>query len=283
MKNILLPTDFSDNSWNAIQYAVELFKDEKCNFFLLNTYTPIIYDVEYMNVGAASFGLIDAMREASEKGVSKLQKKIEKKYANSDHKFIQISSFNTLTFEIQELSEAKPMDYIVMGTKGATGLDEVLFGSNTVHVIKKAKCPVLAIPSGFSFEAPKEILFPSDYEISFKKKQVKPIVDIALSQTSKVHVLNVSYGYDLSEKQEKNKQKLNTLFNTISHVFHSVPDQNVTEAISEFQQKTRVNLLVMINNKHSFFENLFFKSKIKEIGFHLNVPFLVIPSNTKKD
>ncbi|WP_373282945.1 universal stress protein [Aquaticitalea lipolytica] len=35
MKNILLPTDFSDNSWNAIKYALQLFKDEKCTFHLL--------------------------------------------------------------------------------------------------------------------------------------------------------------------------------------------------------------------------------------------------------
>jgi nucleotide-binding universal stress UspA family protein len=242
----------------------------------------MIYDVEYMNVGAASFGLIDAMRETSEKGVSELQKKIEKKYDNPNHNYIQVSSFNTLTFEIQELSEGNPMDFIVMGTKGATGLQEVLFGSNTVHVIKNAKCPVLAIPSDFSYETPKEILFPSDYEITFDKKQVKQIVNIAASHNSIVNVLNVSYGYDLSEKQAKNKQKLDELFNNISHVFHSVSDQNVTEAISEFQLKKRVNLLVMINNKHSFFENIFFKSKIKQIGFHLNVPFLVIPSNTKK-
>ena len=52
----------------------------------------------------------------------------------------KISSFNTLTNEIQELHEGNVMDLIVMGTKGASGLKEVLFGSNTVHVIKNAKC-----------------------------------------------------------------------------------------------------------------------------------------------
>ena len=41
--------------------------------------------------------------------------------------------------------EDKAIDYVVMGTKGATGAKEVLFGSNTVHVFKKVKCPVLAL------------------------------------------------------------------------------------------------------------------------------------------
>ncbi|WP_341220224.1 universal stress protein [Polaribacter atrinae] len=66
MKNILLPTDFSDNSWNAIQYAVQLFKDEKCNFFIMNTYTPMIYDVEYMTPGVDGFNLIDVVKNTSE-------------------------------------------------------------------------------------------------------------------------------------------------------------------------------------------------------------------------
>ena len=65
MKNILLPTDFSDNSWNAIKYAFNLFKNEKCKYYLLNTYTPKVYHVEYVLVAPAQFGLGDAMRETS--------------------------------------------------------------------------------------------------------------------------------------------------------------------------------------------------------------------------
>ena len=170
------------------------------------------------------------------------------------------------------------MDLIVMGTKGASGVKEVLFGSNTVHVIKNAKCAVLAIPSDFIFEPPREILFPSDYEVSFNEKLVKEIIDISNAYNSRVNILNASNGYDLSEKQEKNKQKLEELFKEGAYLFHNVSNQNVLEAISKFQLKVRINLLVMINNKNSFFENLFFKSTINQIGFHLNIPFLVIPS-----
>tara|TARA_B100000809_G_scaffold203240_1_gene204223 strand:+ start:244 stop:420 length:177 start_codon:yes stop_codon:yes gene_type:complete len=58
------------------------------------------------------------------------------------------------------------MDLIMMATKGVTGLKEVLFGSNTVHAIKNAKCLFLAVLSGFTFEFPQERLFPLDYEVS---------------------------------------------------------------------------------------------------------------------
>ncbi|WP_166383888.1 universal stress protein [Polaribacter sp. 11A2H] len=281
MKNILLPTDFSDNSWNAIQYAIQLLKDEKCNFFIMNTYTPVIYDVEYMNPDVEGFNLIDVVKNTSEIELNKLQQKIESQFKNPNHTYRKVASFNTLTNEIEELHKKHVMDLIVMGTKGATGLTEILFGSNTVHIIKNAKCPVLAIPSNYAFEAPNEILFPSDYEVSFNEKQVEQIVDIALSNNSKVNIINTNYGDDLSKNQLENQQKLNKILKNVTHLFYSVSNQSVTGAISEFQLKMRINLLVMINNKHSFFENLFFKSTISQIGFHLNVPFLVIPSGEK--
>ena len=193
-----------------------------------------------------------------------------------------ISVFNTLTAEIIDLVEEKAIDYVVMGTKGATGAKEVLFGSNTVHVFKSIKCAVLAIPQNFKFETPHEILFPTDYEIEFTKKQLQPLIDVTSLYISRVNILNVSYGYELSEIQEKNKKELEKLFENTAYLFHSVANESVPEAISEFQLRARINLLVMINNKHSFFENLFFKNTVNQIGFHLNIPFLLIPAKTKK-
>ena len=278
MKKILLPTDFSDNSWNAITYALQLFKDTECNFCLLNTYTPIIYHYEQMYTSSAEFGLLDAVKQASQNGLDTFKEKIEKEFSNPKHIISTISAFNTLFGEIDELHEGNAIDFIIMGTQGATGAKEILFGSNTVQMFKNAKCPVLAVPSSFTFEKPHDILFPSDYEIDFQEKHIQLIRSIASLYNARVNILNVSYGYDLSENQMNNQKKLGRLFKGVTHLFHSVRNESVPEAITKFQMKTKINLLVMINNKHSFFENLFFKSNINQIGFHLNVPFLVIPS-----
>ena len=278
MKKILLPTDFSNNSWNAIKYAVTMFNDETCHFYLLNTYTPIIYQVEYVEVYSGQFGLVEAMEEASKNGLETIMQRIKKELKNPKHTVSKISSFNTLTAAIDEICNTHKIDVIVMGTKGATGAAEILFGSNTVHTIKNAKRPLLAIPNDYPFEAPKEILFPSDYAIDFQKEHVQPIIDIAAMYQSRINIMNASYGYELSESQQHNKEKLEVFLQKNTHIFHSVSNQTVEDAIAKFQSKARINLLVMINNKHSFFENLFFKSTINHIGFHLKIPFLVIPS-----
>jgi len=279
MKHILLPTDFSDNSWNAIKYAIQLFKDDACTFYLLNTYTPIIYNVEYVLGYPAQFGLGDAIRNTSKDNLKELINRISEEFSNNPyHKFETLARFDTLISGIREFIDKHKTYMIVMGTQGATGAKEVLFGSNTVHVFKEIKCPVLAIPSEFKYENPYDILFPTDLEVSYKESMLSILSEIATTHNSRVNAMYVSTGTDLTDEQINRKQELASYFKDNSFLYHELKCMNVDEAINKFQISTKTNMLAMINNKHSFFENLFFQSKLSQIGFHLNIPFLVIPS-----
>lgn len=279
MKKILLPTDFSDNARNAINYALNLYKGKNCKFYLLNTYTPIIYNYDYrMSANGYLGDIVDIIKESSLEKLNGIEKELKEKFNNSKHQFEIISSFSLLTDEIKDVVDKYSIDLIIMGTKGATGAKEILFGTNTIHVIKKSKRPVLAIPDGYIFEEPKDILFPTDYNINYSVKQMQTLKTITEIFDSKIHVINVSHGIDLSETQNINKATLEKLFTSVKYASYRVDDQPIPQAINEFQKSTYVQLLMMINNKHSFFENLFFKPIINQIGFHLNIPFLVIPA-----
>jgi len=120
MKNILLPTDFSDNSFQAIGYALQLFEQDVCKFYFLHTYTPVIYNMDYMQGSTAQFELMDAVRSASVDGLKRFEAKINATYKNSNHTIESISSFNTLTQEVKNIVAKKNVDFIVMGTQGAT-------------------------------------------------------------------------------------------------------------------------------------------------------------------
>ena len=278
MKHILLPTDFSENSWNAIDYAIQLFKKEECTFHILNTYTPVIYHVEYVLGYPAQYGLGDAVRNTAEENLENFITKIKNKFNdNPKHEFRTYARFDTLISGIKEFVESHDIHLIVMGTKGATGAKEVLFGSNTVHVFKEIKLPVLAIPSEFGFEPPHEILFPTDLVVDYKGSKLKILEQLVKDNHARLNVLHVSTGYELTELQKQNIENLESTFEDSAFLFHNVKTMNLVEAINKFQVKHKINLLAMINNKHSFFENLFFENTINQIGFHLNVPFLVIP------
>lgn len=281
MKKIILPTDFSDNSYNAIKYALQLFKNVEATFYLVNTYTPAIYQAEYVLHSPGQIGLGDVLQENSLSQLGKLMEKLENEFENPKHIFVPHSSFNVLVNEVVEIVNNEEANMVIMGTQGATGAQEILFGTHTVHVIKKAPCPVIAVPSGFAYETPKEILFPTDYEIDYQKEQLQELLDIAENHLSSIEVIHTSSGYELTETQLKNKQKLNTVLSKMAHLFHDLPSQGVIDAINNFQMKKRMNLLVMIQNKHTFFERLFIEPVIKKICFHVNIPFLVIPHTIK--
>ncbi len=282
MKKIILPTDFSDNAYNAIKYAVHLYKGVETTFHLLHTYTPPIFQVEYLFHGPKKVHEADPYQLRAITKLQDLQERLLAEFDNPEHTFVTRAVFNTLTDEVVKMTSYEKIDLVIMGTKGLTGAKEILFGTNTTQVFEKATCPVIAVPSGFNFEAPKSILFPTDYEINFDKEQLRQLLDISKIHDADVNVIHVSTGYDLTKDQEQNKQKLNHIFDQIQHKFHDLPDQGVIAAINQFQTKKKINLLIMVRNKYTFLQRLFIDPVIKEIGININIPFMVVPYADEK-
>jgi len=277
MKKIILPTDFSDNAYKAICYALELYSTVECTFYLLNTYTPAIYQSEYILHSPGQIGLGDIYQSNSQEQLEDLKKELERKFKNPRHTLITHSVFNLLVDEVVDIANKEEADIIIMGTQGATGAKEIFMGSHTVHVIKKAPCPVLAVPAGYNFEDPKEILFPTDFEINYQYANLSALLDLTTMYDSKVDIIRISTGNELTEMQLKNKDTLHDLMGERKHHFHDLPSQEIIEGINSFKSKSKVNLLVMIQNKHTFMERLFIEPVIKKIGFHVTIPFMVLP------
>lgn len=278
MKNILLPTDFSENAYNAMEYAIQLFKDDDCTFYLLNTFTPIAYNIGTLGDGHSTMVTEEITRQNSETGLSEIENKLKEKYDNPKHTFKRLSSFNLLINEIIDVVKEKSIDLIVMGTKGATGAKEVFLGTNTMYTIKNVTCPVIAVPENFVFGELKEILFPTDFKFSLENKYFPLLRSVCTKNSSQLNVLNVYWGKPVKSDLETTKKKLAAYFKGNSIAFHQIEDVAIAEAVEQFQIKNEIDFLVMINNKHSFFENLLFKPVIKQIVYHTNVPFMVIPS-----
>lgn len=277
MKNILLPTDFSLNAFNAIEYAVQLFKDEECTFHLLNTFTPAGYNMATMTDGIPTMNIEENARKNSENRLLDIEKKLKEKFNNPKHTFERSATFNLLVNEIETVVEKRNIDLIVMGTQGATGAKEVFLGSNTMYTIKKVDCAVIAVPEKFTYQEPKDILFPTDYKFSMENKYLPLLRSICTKHKSRLSILNVYFGKPLKAPQVTTKEQLGNFFKHNAHLFLEEENMDITEAIEKFQIRHKIDFLVMVNNKHSFFENLFFKPIIKQMVHHTNVPFMVIP------
>jgi nucleotide-binding universal stress UspA family protein len=281
MKNILIPTDFSDNAWNAITYALQFFKKEKCKFYLLHTYTPTFYRMDYAMGGPAFNAIPDMEVDVALAGLQKTLKDVQEQFPNKNHSFEIVSAFNTLTDEVNELSKKKDIDLVVMGTQGATGAKQFFMGTSTVFVIRKAKVPVMAIPNNCRFQPDKKVLFPSDFLSPYKKTEVYHIIELAKTHGAEVTVLHVKEEYVLSETQLANKYRLlkhlrNTPYNIVEVRGKLMPD-----AVLEYIEEHDMDMLAMMNRDHSFFEKILIKQNIDQIGFHVHIPFLVVRDTAK--
>lgn len=254
-------------------YAINLFKDEKCAFYLLNTFIPSAH------YGQQSWhiGLEASNKQKSMKQLNALLRRLMERSNNPEHLFVPHSAMNTVAGAIMEIIKKEAIDLVVMGTKGATGAKNIIFGSNTTEVIRKTECPVIAVPSGFEYKPPKNILFATDYEISYSKTLLKVPLNIAEHYVSHIAVLHVPYPSGLTEYQQNNRITLEEVLELVDYKSHLVTHENVRSAINDFQVKENIDLLVMVQNKHTFLERLFKISNIKQIGLEIKVPFLVVP------
>lgn len=277
MKRVLLPTDFSKNSYNAACYGLELLQNETCIFYLTNAYTPPFYRVDYVRGSPGQLGLPDDYYNFAEKNLRRFEERLRKRFQNPKHNIVLHAAFNTLDEEIKRTIQNENIDFIIMGTQGATGAKELFFGSNTVHTIKKVTVPVLAVPSEQKFKPLKALLFPTDLEIEFTMKRLDFLLLLSQLWQCKIHVLHVASPDGLPDNQSKNKSVLESVLNKTDYTYHDYPDQDLLTAINHFHSNNPINMMVMIRNKHTFLERLFIEPIIKNIGLHTDIPFLVLP------
>lgn len=276
MKNILIPTDFSKNAWNAIVYAMQFLKDKKCTIYFLHTYTPAFYRMDYALGGTVYSAIPDFGADQALAQLEKTLDDVKTQFPNPNHSLKMVSAFNTLTDEILELTIKKDIDLVIMGTQGATGAKQLFLGSNTVFTIRKVRTPILAIPNECTFTPIKKILFPSDFRDAYSKKEVQTIIEMARMYDAEITVLNVWEVYELTQRQEKNKDLLLGYLTNVSYKQVQVKGKKLSEAILDYIDHNDVDLLTMMNRDHSFFERVLTRQSIDQIGFHVQDPFLVV-------
>ena len=280
MKNILIPTDFSENAWNAARYAIELFKNERCVFHVLNTYTPAIANSRFMAAAMEGGMLENGAQLSSKKGLQNFITRVGDKFNNPKHSFKTISSFSFLADEIKETIEEYYIDLVVMGTKGASGIEEVFMGSNTVRIIKSVKnCPVLVVPQNFKFVTPTEIAFATDFNRFYTKSELKPLVEIAKAFHATIRIVNVQYKIKaLTELQKFNLSMLRKYLGSVAHYVHTVSELNsISTSLEVFTQELDIHLLAMLNYQHSYMEKMTREPVVKRLTFHTQIPLLVLP------
>lgn len=265
---ILVPTDFSNNAWVAIEYAAQLGLDKKKKLVLLHAFNPFYSSFTSMEHNIQ-------MLEETEKIVNAEMDLISDKLK---------SQYPTLAFEclclegnlnevLARESKETPFELIVMGTKGATGLVYALMGSNTFDVINKSPIPVLAVPNESIYNLRKVGIL-SNYKNS-EIAVLKNFIKIIGNEFSAVllHVHEEANGFEQAYAESwKELVKDETGLRELS--YNVGRGDKVRDIVNKMMEEEAIDLLLVTNNAKSFIKSLFGRDIVKSLALKPQVPIL---------
>ena len=272
MKKILFPTDFSETANNAFLYALNLAKSIDAQVYVLHVYElPMI-------TGSLSAGLIQNVYETVELGsfdnfkdnIPQLRQIADENGLNEiPIKFI-LEEGNFL-YILREIIGEESVDFVVMGTDGNTGIEKMLFGSNTINAITSMKVPILSIPHGMSFKGFKNIGFTTVFDQK-DKDALKYLIEIANRHHAKIHCMHVSKDGKFNQQAMKDWQDQ---FAGDPIVFEVYNDADPVNAVLDFIKEKQIDLLTVVSRNKGFFDKIFSPGFTKKIANKNITPLFV--------
>ncbi len=280
MKKILVPTDFSEQSEFAIDLACQIIKKTGGQVIAIHVLDHTgLYD---FSAGSSTYPMM-----GNPAGIDIDQKFLETLYANAEEKcekflkpyedegFAVIrkikvgSAYHYITEEIAE----EQIDLVIMGSKGASGIEEVLIGSNTEKVVRHAKCPVLTVKSRVLIENVNNIVLATSFsdEDLHVTDEIRKLQDIFRAKLHLVRV-NTPNNFETTRKiMEKAEAfiKENGLSNYTVNIYN---DKVEEDGIIFFAQDINADMIALATHGHSGLVHLLSGSIAEDVVNHAKRP-----------
>ena len=274
MKKILFPTDFSEISKNAFVFALHLAKSIHAEIITMHTYE--VPQLNYMDMPVylpEIYEVTELSNFENYKGHIPILRKIAEHHHLGEVKISNILESGDLIENIRALTKREHIEYIVMGTKGASGLAATFLGSVTEKVMNASHAAVLAIPEDCHYKPIRRILFATEYKTA-EIEVLKRTISLAKHFHAHVDCLYVKpphFGVEDVIIQDWKK-----LFASSDVSFHMMQTNDAEGAILEFVALHHIDLLAMTTHHRNFFQRIFDISVSKKLAFHSKVPILAI-------
>lgn len=266
---ILIPTDFSQLSKKAIQYAIGLSEDFELILVIIhiiNTNTPAMARI-------GSKKLEEAIKTSSEQEMNKLIEAIQKESSRNLEMSSKIIFGSSIEKSVEVCALKNNIDIICIGTKGATGLKKIVFGSNAAGIIANSSLPVLTIPEYAEYKAINNIVYSSDLQnLEGELKLIIPIAKLLNARINVLHISNETLGFD--EDFQRQEHKIRPLFSYKKITFKKLKNDSIINGINQYVNEIDADLVAMFTRRTSLIEKLFKKSVAKKAAFQTKIPLL---------
>lgn len=284
MKTLLVPTDFSPISRNALAYAVGLAEKLGAKIVLLHAYHTFPIDIDPGLLIKEYREEVELFKKVSDIQLKALCEEIEN---TSTCKCDAISLQGLAKDVIVEYANDTNPDLLVIGTENLLPMERIIYGTITGRVIKDVDCTLLVIPERAKYTTPKKIAFAIDYhdsdldEIQFVEQLAKKFK----SETHIVHVISDEEDEDFEDYYfTKTKTEIKKFVSKNHTIFKLIKGKNITSELKKYITDEHIDIFSVAKTKKTFLERLFSGSVSQKLFYRTNIPLLIFEAkDTPKD
>jgi nucleotide-binding universal stress UspA family protein len=257
---ILVPTDFSENSNNAIEYAVEMAKVTISKIVLLH--------------------VLDLHAEEQQRLIAGRKLAVISDTLKTEYPEISCST-EIMKGEVVETiliaAENHNPGLIIMETEGATNFTRLFLGTKTIMVIEKTTCPVLSLPANFAFHKPQRMIFCTN----FSRDDIKGAVQFVM--IAKMFNAEVIIAHVLVEPERKDidtslvsvfSREVSILTDYEKIKYKVLDDNTVTMGLDQLILDTNADMIALSTRKRGLLQQFFNPGITKKLSLHSNIPLL---------
>ncbi|MFD2245310.1 universal stress protein [Pontibacter ruber] len=276
MKRILVPTDFSEQALYAFEVAVAIARKTGAAIKLLH-----VVEMPYAPSFSATGDLVSRdsieqvyvlkLLESSRDEMQELLRTVE----HNGVEVVQEVDVDRVNSKIRRVVREDQVDLVVMGSKGSSGMDEFLIGSNTEKVVRTADCPVLTVKRRQPNFDIKNIVLASDFkrEIRTAIDKVKMFQDI-FDATLHLVYINTPGAFESSNNIRNTMETAAQRYGLKNYTINVYNDVIEEDGIMHFAQDIDADMIMMPTHGRTGFSHLLSGSIAEDLVNHTSRPVL---------
>lgn len=277
MKKILVPCDFSAQARSAFQTALTLAEAGGGEVHLLHVIeVPVLQDPLLMPVPAFEEGLFGELESKAREQFAKMTA-LAPAGVKIETKVLYGATYNMIRTYVREFF----INLVVMGTRGASGVREMLVGSNTEKIVRQSPVPVIVVRNPIVKETIKNIVFPNSLELQKQEDLVQHVKGLQEFFGATLHIVWINTpSHFISDKQTKERLKTFVdrfmIRNYTLNIFNDIYEES---GIVNFAHEIKGDMLAMGTHGRKGISHFFAGSVTEDVVNHIDLPIWTYTMN----
>ncbi|MBD1395803.1 universal stress protein [Pontibacter sp. JH31] len=276
MRRILVPTDFSDQARNAFEVAVAIAQKTGAAIKLLHVVEmPSSYSFSATGDLVGGNGMEQVYMMKLLENTRYRMAELERTIAHQGVEVVQEVDTDNVIRKIKRVISDDKVDLVVMGSKGSSGMDEFLIGSNTEKVVRTAACPVLTVKGRMPHFNIRNIVLASDFkrEIGSAVEKFKYFQHVFGAKLHLVYI-NTPGAFESTNTLRLRMQTAAERYGLQNFTINVYNDTIEEDGILHFAEEMKADLVMMATHGRTGLSHLLSGSIAEDLVNHSNIPVL---------